>query len=1692
MAKSNKFGTFSGVFTPSILTILGVIMYMRLPMIIGEAGLWQTLGIILVAHIIAFATGISVSSIATDKKVQAGGTYYIISRSLGLPIGGTLGLSLFVGMSFSVSLYLIGFSESFLNYFEYEVTKNEIRIAGTLILLAVTTITFISTSLAIKTQYFIMAAIGLSLLSIFFGANHEFKPTSEVFGNPTSTVPLMVLFGIFFPAVTGFEAGVSMSGDLKDPKKSIPTGTISAIAIGFMVYISLTLFFAYTVDPMVLANNKNVLTMIAVVPVLVIIGIWGATLSSALGSILGAPRILQATAVDRITPKIFAKGVGPSNEPRNALLLSFAIAEMGILVGELDVIARVVSVFFITTYGFLNLSAAFEAWSSADFRPSFKAPIWLSLIGAAACIIVMIQLDLLAMIGATVILGLVFFYLKRKELSLETGDAWSGVWASAVKTGIRKLSVEKIHHRNWRPNIILFSGDASVRGHLINLGTQISGKLGMMTSFELVPTTDPILGKTPPKKMDDSDQFFSITHACHEVYEGMEEVVRVYGFSGIQPNTVLMGWSRKEQNREKFSNLLKVIQHNHYNSLFLNYHAERKYGKGESIDIWWNGSGRTLSLAINLVRYITTNPFWAKATLRLMVVNENRSMTELINKRTQKIVDDFRIDLEIHVIDNSLHMLNTREIISQYSKGTDLTIIGLPEESIEEGAKTVSNVDGLLSELGTTLIITASTGFQSLDIGLSENIILPTAAYSHTTLPELNLSKYPVIAEGIKKLDVNGQKTLNLFFEKTIAPYYVEAQHVFEELQSLKDSTASRIAKVVDLSDRKRKLKLLAQVKENFYRQGHVIIERLVKERTVSITETLEAGIQWYTKRILEDIKKIPQHLKVAYDPAEFIIQKEDSMGIRFYKLRKRFVKILTRKPMVHRVHYREVAEHYLVDNRILFMVAYLREFEGRSIEDLANHRQLLNHVADSLDMLIKQEESTGLNTALLKKELQQLDDQFAFANKKMAETKELSHGRLLLEYRINLQKMNGTLSRLSVNSRAEKFSKQRKAYRKKLDVLQAGAENWQRNLIWTANKVYAEMLIREIMSHAEELLRNYETFLHSWFDVHYYQPSQALRDEFTTLLNDRQADVRLAVHFDPNQILELTNQFTQRTTEINELITPLPDDITIIVEIGKDDQAESQSLPLRSMTSHFIESRLISKGEDHLEKVSEGLRKSNFIIKDIANLVKFGLDNALKNDTGLPDDNFIKIIEESIQNLLHEEKRIKELEAGLSSSINELFIGSFEPLQPFRINASATEFYAFARGFRGKKVKSKIIDWSRKGLGWTKNLSAKLLYSISGGVLMAKQFTATDSNVSQSSKILDLVEAVSPSPAIFEQLPFYYKNLFSGRSNIGNDFWVARPKEEEAFQKALQRYDQGLHGAIMILGNKNQGKTALAKYILAKFVRERQTFHAFPPKAEAATSEVFNTVLQKVTGFSGSSVEILESIPHGSILHIHDMECWWERRSGGYEVIKEMLNLINLYSNKCLFILSSNPQAYNLINRVLTIQHHFISVIECQPFTAEDLKNLILLRHKSSGLKFTIKDRPEDELSAFRTARIFNEYFEYSRGNPGVALNGWLSDILSINEKTLNMRMPGNRSFGALRDLKPTLLVVLSEVVLHRRTTIPKLMRIMGLPLLEVEGLLYALQRMGLLYENTPGVFAINTYVESFISQLLEERELL
>lgn len=726
MAKGRKFGTFGGVYTPSVLTILGVIMYMRLSWIIGNAGtLFAGLIIILMAHIVSVTTGLSVSSVATDKKIKGGGIYYMLSRSLGFPIGGAIGITLFLATSFGISLYLIGFSESFLETTKdwfgiVEINTNHLRIAGSIVLLIVVTLAFISTNLAIKSQYIILSIIALSLVSVFLGTSEGKGFDMSAIPENADTISFVTLFGIFFPAVTGFTSGVAMSGDLRNPKKSIPWGTMMAIISGLVIYVVLSVFLYNRVPAAELKNNTNVIVEFSRIPQFVVAGIWSATLSSALGGILGAPRIFQAMSLDGIMPKFFAKGQGESKEPRRALIFTAVIAEAGILVGNLDSIAGIVTMFFMTAYLFINLSCFLEQWASPDFRPTFRIPLVVSLIGTIATALLMIQLDLASSLIAIVLMVVVFILLSRKQLVLGSGDVWQSVWSSVVKFGLKRLSGSKTHERNWEPNILLFSGTSNIRKFLLEMSRSIAGRNGMISNFDLVenPEAQTLFPKSEQSvDFDDREKDKSIFYrrqVCRNIYEGIETISQTYGFSGVEPNTVMLGWSHDQSNSEKFRHMADVLKKLDYNVLFLNYNKEKGFGRKKKIDIWWSDLSKVSYLTVQLTKLLLSSEDWGYAEIRFLYLNNYNAVQHAISRAMNNMAKELKESFKIEIINNELHKRPFYDVVKSESGEADLTIIDMPINTGEDDF--VKDTDLLLKNLGTAIILRASSSFNKGEI----------------------------------------------------------------------------------------------------------------------------------------------------------------------------------------------------------------------------------------------------------------------------------------------------------------------------------------------------------------------------------------------------------------------------------------------------------------------------------------------------------------------------------------------------------------------------------------------------------------------------------------------------------------------------------------------------------------------------------------------------------------------------------------------------------------------------------------------------------------------------------------------------------------------------------------------------------------------------------------------------------------
>jgi len=382
--------------------------------------------------------------------------------------------------------------------------------------------------------------------------------------------------------------------------------------------------------------------------------------------------------------------------------------------------------------------------------------------------------------------------------------------------------------------------------------------------------------------------------------------------------------------------------------------------------------------------------------------------------------------------------------------------------------------------------------------------------------------------------------------------------------------------------------------------------------------------------------------------------------------------------------------------------------------------------------------------------------------------------------------------------------------------------------------------------------------------------------------------------------------------------------------------------------------------------------------------------------------------------------------------------------------------------------------------------------YTKSEGVLLAKRLIETEKNKSRNEKILDIVENVTPSSKVIYSLPHYYKSLFSGKSNISEEFWIDMAREQIAFNKAIDRYRAGIKGGIIITGERNCGKTTMCQYVLRKQFKDSKVIHLFPSVEGSIQVKDFERELGKATGIPRNRKEIYETLPFGSVIVMHDTELWWERSPDGLSLIREIINDIDTYSKSILFVINMNLFAYELVNNALDLQDHLIGVIQCQPFDSENLKSLIMKRHQSSGLNFILENRNEKNMSQLRMAKLFTKYFSATKGNPGVTLNAWMSNIQQYKNELLYINYPISLDTEIIHDLDAGAIMVLQLIELHKRMDAKKLERVLGYDTMEIENQLRPLRLNGLISEKSDGVYIINPYVEPQVVKVLKQKELL
>lgn len=724
----NKLGTFGGVFTPSILTILGVIMFMRAGYVIGEAGIFHALLILLLAKTITTLTALSISAVSTNTPVSGGGAYFLISRSLGPEFGGAIGLALYSAQAISVPFYILGFTEALVRTFpEMNCHFQPIALTAAAVLFF---IAYVGAKWAIKTQYLIMAILCIAILAFLGGAVIHFQG-DQFFANwsfqySTPGASFWRVFAIYFPAVTGIMAGVNMSGDLKNPGRSIPWGTLLAVGTGFLVYaLQILLVGGAQLRVQLLNASFETLCDQALFGsrFMVVAGVFAATLSSALGSFLGAPRVLQAVARDNVVEPLrpFAKGSPRGDEPHRALGLTLAVTVAVIFWagqdsagGAFNVLAAVVTMFFLYTYGMVNLAAFVESSSgNPSFRPRFKYYHWLpAMFGALACAGTALLIDTLAAVLAFFAVAGLYGLLCRRVLQVRFGDARWGFAYSRLRRYLLKLARFPFHPKNWRPTVLVLTGNPETRFTMAMYGLWIGEERGLVVLARVLVGDIVEIANLRQIAITQLDRFIqdnefnalSTVLVSRDLDEGFTALLQGHFIGPLRPNLVLMGWSSDRERAETFARRLNSVRLLGMSLILVKDNGLPKRDRPQRIDLWWRGLDNG-ALLIMLAHLLTLSWGEANAKIRLLRLVSDEAGRQPSTESLQKLVAAARVTAQVEIL---VSTDSFPEVLKRHSQDAAVVLLGfkIPEEGKAEGFH--GYFEEMLSGLPTTLLICSS------------------------------------------------------------------------------------------------------------------------------------------------------------------------------------------------------------------------------------------------------------------------------------------------------------------------------------------------------------------------------------------------------------------------------------------------------------------------------------------------------------------------------------------------------------------------------------------------------------------------------------------------------------------------------------------------------------------------------------------------------------------------------------------------------------------------------------------------------------------------------------------------------------------------------------------------------------------------------------------------------------------------
>ena len=712
--KKGSLGTLPVYFT-AVSTILGAILFLRFGTAVGTLGFWGAIGIVVLGHLITIPTALAISEIATNTRVEGGGEYFIISRSFGLKIGSTIGIALYFSQAISIAFYIIAFTESFAPLFQWVHTSWNLTLPRQVISVpALAVLAYVilkkGSGSGLRMLYIIIGILALSLLFFFAGSpidpgDDPTRIPGDNFGFFNGHI-FFVMFAICFPAFTGMTAGVGLSGDLRNPGKSIPLGTMCGTITGLIVYIFVVWKFSVSASQIDLTGKQMIMSDIAIGGFLVIpIGLAAATLSSAIGSAMVAPRTLQALASDKSFPLrrinlFLAKGKGENREPVSASVITFIIAFIFVLMGDIDGVAQIISMFFLITYGTLCLISFLNHFGSPpSYRPRFKSKWYFSLGGFLLSVWVMFKINPLYTIVSYVIIVILYLMIGNSNRNQK---GLGNIFKGALFQLNRRLQIFMQKHQSgmeneeWRPAAICISPNSFNREKVLDLMRWISHQHGFGTYFHFIEgyygkqthtESRELLKELIDRQKERESTLYIDTMISPSYTSAIAQVIQSPSISGMENNMVVFEYdkNRPEELNRILDNIHFVRAGNFDICIFGNCKASVKYRNG--IHVWIRTTDeKNTNLMILLGYIIMAHPDWKRSYIKIFNIC-TEGLSKDVKRELEELIATGRLPITLANIEIITLSENQTlgEVVNEHSQHAGLTIIGFHEDTMKHG-----------------------------------------------------------------------------------------------------------------------------------------------------------------------------------------------------------------------------------------------------------------------------------------------------------------------------------------------------------------------------------------------------------------------------------------------------------------------------------------------------------------------------------------------------------------------------------------------------------------------------------------------------------------------------------------------------------------------------------------------------------------------------------------------------------------------------------------------------------------------------------------------------------------------------------------------------------------------------------------------------------------------------------------------